>query len=392
MLLSGLRSSLVAALLCCTALATASAQEAAEKPAAAVETAAVKLAPVTREGNFVGTVNAVQQVDLMARVEGFLDSVDFQEGGYVQAGSLAFGIEKDTYQAALDGAQATLQAAQATLVGAEANLKQAQVTLDRQVALFKTKDVPQSTVDQATATRDTASASVGQAQAQIAQAQAQVKTAQLNLSYTDVKTPISGRIGKAQVTVGNLVSPSSGKLATVVQVDPIRVVFSISDREYLQVVDALKPNAQGLAGDAKNYQPRLKLSDGTDYDSPGKIAFIDNTIDPTTGTIAVYAEFANPRLQLVPGQYVPVIVQAGQPVELPVVPAAAVLQDQNGAYVFVLGDGNRAVIRRVTLGARVGVDWSVQSGLASGEIIIVSGIQKVQAGVAVNPTPAKTGN
>lgn len=392
MLLSGLRSSLVAALLCCTALGTASAQEAGEKPPAAVETAAVKLGEVTRQGKFVGTVQAIQQVNLMARVEGFLDSVDFQEGSFVNADSLAFGIEKDTYQAALDGAQATLQAAQATEVGAEANLKQAQITLDRQIALLKTKDVPQSTVDQATATRDTASASVGQAQAQIAQAQAQVKTAQLNLSYTDVKTPISGRIGKAQVTVGNLVSPSSGTLATVVQTDPIRVVFSISDREYLQVVDALKPTNKGLIAGASKYQPTLTLSDGTTYNQPGKIGFIDNSIDPNTGTIAVYAEFPNPGLQLVPGQYVSVTVQVGQSVQLPLVPAAAVLQDKDGAYVFVLGDGNRAVIRRVTLGERVGVDWSVQSGLASGEIIIVSGIQKVQAGAVVNPTPAKTGN
>ncbi|MEQ1954509.1 efflux RND transporter periplasmic adaptor subunit [Mesorhizobium sp. CN2-181] len=390
--LSGLRSSLLVLAACCAIVGSASAQETGEKPPAAVQTAAVKLGEVTRQSKFVGTVQAVQQVNLMARVEGFLDSVNFQEGSYVEAGSLAFGIEKDTYQAALAGAQATLQAAQATEVGAEANLKQAQITLDRQVALLRTKDVPQSTVDQATATRDTASASVGQAQAQIAQAQAQVRTADLNLSYTDVKTPISGRIGKAQITVGNLVSPSSGTLATVVQVDPIRVVFSISDREYLQVVNALKPNAQGLTGDTKNYQPSLTLSDGTAYAHPGKIGFIDNTIDPSTGTIAVYAEFPNPNLQLVPGQFVSVSVQVGQPEELPLVPASAVQQDKDGAYVFVLGDGNRAIIRRVTLGQRVGVDWSIQSGLVAGEVIIVSGIQRIQAGVVVNPTPAETGN
>ncbi len=384
------RSTLVLAFLCAVSGA-AFAQEAA-KPPAAVETAAVKLAPVTRQGKFVGTVTAVQQVNLMARVEGFLDSVNFQEGGFVKAGSLAFGIEKDTYQAALDGAQASLQAAQAAETGAEANLKQAQVTLDRQVALLKTKDVPQSTVDQATATRDTAAAQVDQSKAQISQAEAQVKTAQLNLSYTDVTTPISGRIGKAQVTVGNLVSPSSGVLATVVQTDPIRVVFSISDREYLQVVEALKPNNQGLIADAGNYRPSLTLSDGTAYDQPGKIGFIDNTIDPNTGTIAVYAEFANPAMKLVPGQYVSVTVQAGQPEQLPVVPASAVQQDRDGAYVFTLGEGNRAVIRRVTLGERVGTDWSIQSGLASGEIIIISGIQKVQAGMVVNPTPAPAGN
>ena len=133
------------------------------------------------------------------------------------------------------------------------------------------------------------------------------------------------------------------------------------------------------------YQPRLKLSDGTEYDQPGKIAFLDNTIDPSTGTIAVYSEFANPQLKLVPGQFVQVTVQAGESVQLPVVPASAILQDQQGAYVFGLGDGNRAEIRRVTLGQRVGTDWAVTAGLAQGEMVIVSGIQKVQAGIAVDP-------
>ena len=167
----------------------------------------MKLAPVTRQAQFVGTVEAIQQVDLVARVEGFLTAIDFTEGGFVKAGDHLFEIEKDTYQAALDGAQATLEAAEATKSGAEANLKQAQVTLTRQQELKGTGDVPQSTVDQAQATRDSADSAVKQADAQIAQANAQIKTAQLNLSFTDIDAPISGRIGKAQITVGNLVSP-----------------------------------------------------------------------------------------------------------------------------------------------------------------------------------------
>lgn len=134
----------------------------------------------------------------------------------------------------------------------------------------------------------------------------------------------------------------------------------------------------------------LQLPDGSSYEQPGKIAFLDNTIDPSTGTIAVYTEFPNPNLQLIPGQFVTVTVQAGKAEQLPVVPAAAVLQDRDGPYVFVLGDGNRAVIRRITLGPRVGTDWAVTSGLANGEVIIVSGLQKIAAGVVVTPRPAKT--
>ena len=174
----------------------------------------------------------------------------------------------------------------------------------------------------------------------------------------------------------------------MVQTDPIRVVFSISDREYLGVVSSLQPDNAGIAADAATFQPRLKLPDGSDYDQPGKIAFIDNQLDPSTGTIAVYAEFANPQLKLVPGQFVSVTVQSGESVQLPVVPASAFLQDEEGAYVFGLGEGNRAEIRRVTLGQRVGTDWAVTSGLAQGEMVIVSGIQKVQAGIEVTPQPA----
>lgn len=353
-----------------------------------VETAAVKLSEVTTKTEFVGSVVAAQQVALMARVEGFLDEVNFTEGTFVKADSIAFVIEKDTYQAAVEGAQAQLESAKAAEAGAEANLKLQDINLVRQQELLRTAAVSQSTVDQAQANRDNAAAQVDQAKAQILLMQSQLRTAQLNLSYTDVKSPIAGRIGRANITEGNLVSPSSGALATVVQTDPIRVVFSISDREYLGVVKSLQPDNAGIAADAAHFQPRLRLSDGSDYDQPGKIAFIDNTLDPSTGTIAVYAEFANPQLKLVPGQFVSVTVQAGESVQLPVVPASAILQDQEGAYVFGLGEDNRAEIRRVTLGQRVGTDWAVTAGLAQGEMVIVSGIQKVQAGVAVTPQPA----
>jgi RND family efflux transporter MFP subunit len=353
-----------------------------------VETAAVKLAPVTTQAEFVGSVVAAQEVALTARVEGFLDAVNFTEGSFVEADSVAFVIEKDTYQAAVEGAQAQLESAIAAEASAVANLKLQDLTLVRQQELLKTNAVSQSVVDQAQATRDGAQAQVDQAKAQIGLMQSQLTTAQLNLSYTDIKSPIAGRVGKASVTQGNLVSPQTGPLATVVQTDPIRVVFSISDREYLAVIPGMAADNAGLAADAAAFQPKLKLPDGSEYDQPGKIAFLDNTIDPATGTIAVYAEFPNPQIKLVPGQFVTVTVQAGDSVELPVVPASAILQDQQGPYVFGLGDGNRAQIRRVTLGQRVGTDWAVSSGLANGEIVIVSGIQKVQAGIAVTPQPA----
>lgn len=379
----------IAILLSSAAAAWAQSAESGAPPA--VETAVVALAPVSPEEQFIGSVTAIQQVNLMARVEGFLEEVAFEEGSLLQAGDVAFRIEQDTYQAALDSARAALQAAIAAEAGAQAGLTNAELTLARQKQLLRSDTASQAAVDQAQAARDTADAQVKQAQAQIAQAQAQVTTAEINLSFTAVETPITGRIGRAQVTLGNLVSPASGTLATVIQVDPIRVVFAISDRDYLRVLAKLQEEG-GNNGEPQTaaFVPQLTLPDGSLYEEAGKIAFIDNTVDPGTGTIAVYAEFPNPHLKLVPGQFVNVMVQASRAQSLPVVPATAVQRDQEGAYVFVLDGENRAVIRRVELGQRVGVDWAVLSGLAAGEVVIVSGIQKIRPGIVVAPQPAPT--
>ena len=162
----------------------------------------------------------------------------------------------------------------------------------------------QSAVDQAQATRDSAAAQVDQAKAQISLMQSQLTTAQFNLSYTDIKSPIAGRIGKANITEGNLVSPQRGRSRRWCR--PIRSASSSRSptANIWRSSGRCSPTMPGLAADAATFQPRLKLSDGTEYDQPGKIAFLDNTIDPSTGTIAVYAEFANPQLKLVPGQFV----------------------------------------------------------------------------------------
>lgn len=368
------------------------AQTASDAAPPVVETVAVKLAPVSRNASFVGSVASIQQVNLVPRVEGILESVNFREGNIVTTGALLYEIEKDSYQASLAGAKASLDGANATLASAQATLSQAESTLARQVKLQASNAVAQETVDQARTSRDSAQAQVKQAQAQIDQAKSQVTIAELNLSYTDIRTPIAGRIGKTQMTAGNLVSPSTGVLATVIQMDPIRVVFSISDREYLEVIDRLKPTEAGFEAGPEQYHPTVQLPDGTAYAEKGKITFIDNKIDASTGTIAVFAEFPNPKLQLVPGQFVTVSVEQGSSTEMPVVPAAAVQQDREGNYVFVIGDGNRATIRRVVLADRVGNNWAVETGLANGEVIISSGIQKIRPGIVVAPQAAKLEN
>jgi membrane fusion protein (multidrug efflux system) len=200
-------------------------------PPPSVIVAPVRMQDVTDRVHFIGNVEATQQVELRARVEGFLDKVSFTEGSPVAAGAVLYQIEQGPYQAALDQSKAALAAAQAQLASAQATLKEKEAELGRQMTLARQQFASQAVLDQATALRDEAAAAVQQANAQIQSAQAQINTAGLNLSYTTLKAPIAGLIGKSSSTVGNLVSPSTGVLATIVQMSPIRVVFSIPERD-----------------------------------------------------------------------------------------------------------------------------------------------------------------
>lgn len=364
-------------------------------PPPAVIVAPVKDEQISQTAQYVGRVQAIQQTDLKARVEGFLKAVDFQEGALVKSGELLYQIETGPYEAALAGAQAALAAGEAAQAGAQAALNQSDLTLERQKTLLKSNTVSQAVVDQAQAARDEAYAQVQSAEAQIASANAQIQTAQLNLSYTKVISPIDGRIGKTNYTIGNLVSPSSGTLATVVQMDPIRVVFSIAEREYVDVVERVRAEMKDGQPDPdkdvrSDFVPELVLPNGETYDSKGTISFVDNQVDPQTGTIAVYADFANPAYVLVPGQFVTVTVEIGQPQTLPVIPAGAVLQDKQGPYVLVVGTDDRAQIRRIETAKKTASGWAVSKGLTQGETIIVDGIQKVQPGMVVNPQTASS--
>jgi RND family efflux transporter MFP subunit len=223
------------------------------------------------------------------------------------------------------------------------------------------------------------------AKAQIAMAQAALKRSRLDLDYTTIKAPISGRIGRTTYTRGNLVGPTSKPLARIVQMDPIRVVYSISDNDLAAVRMALND----AVGDQHSpaLVPRLRLADGTIFDAEGRIDFVDNEVDPATGTIAIWAEFDNPKDLLIPGQYVNVRVTLTQPKMLPVIPQAAVLVNQQGRYVMVVDRENIVNVRPITIGEAAGTMWAVTSGLKAGELVVVEGIQKVQPGERVNFNP-----
>jgi len=222
------------------------------------------------------------------------------------------------------------------------------------------------------------------AKAQFEQANANLQIAQINLGYTSIKAPINGRIGRTAFTKGNLVGPNSGALARIVQLDPIRVVYSISENDLTAINMALKDAERGKNNPV--LMPRIKLADGQILKIEGHVDFVDNTVNVSTGTIAVRALFKNPKVILIPGQYVTVLVARKEPKPMPVVPQAAVLEDHNGRYVLLVDDQNRVAVRRVKTGPVVGANWAVESGLAVNDKVIVEGIQKVRPGQIVKTT------
>ncbi|MGB5832185.1 MAG: efflux RND transporter periplasmic adaptor subunit [Thiohalocapsa sp.] len=357
-------------------------------PPPSVVVAAVETKNVDREERFIGNIKAIQSVDLMARVEGFLEQVAFKQGTMVEQDQLLYQIEQDQYQANLDSAKGEAAAAKADSASAAANLEDKQADFERQSVLLKKGDTSKTAFDQAKAQRDEAKANVEKGAANEQKAAAAVETANINLGYTTIKSPIKGRIGATNYTVGNLLGPSSGTLATVVQLDPIRAVFSIPSAEYVRIMSQLETEAgvQGIAEYREKFVPELILPTGKTYDQKGKIAFSDNQVDASTGTVAVYADFANPEHVLLPGQFVSAIVHLADLERLPVVPAAALQRTRDGEQVYVVGDGNRVELRKIKTGAKADNGFAVQSGLTDGELVIVSGIQKVKPGMVVQPS------
>lgn len=334
-------------------------------PAVVVE--AVRVQDVAPGAEFVGRVEALNAVDVRARVEGFVQARSFDEGRAVRKDQELFIIERAAYEAALSAARAGLAGSQATLRDAEGRLQ-------RNQELRRTQAVSQAALEEIQAARDTA-------QAAVESAQASVRQAELNLDYTTIKAPFAGRIGVAAFAVGSFVGPSSGSLARIVQVDPIRVVFSVSDRTILDLrAGADNASQEGLL---RKYLPTLRLSNGEEYPTKGEIEFLGNELDPRTGTLPVRALFANPDALLIPGQFVTIAVRPAEPQRRPVVPVGAVQLDREGRFVLILDKDNKVVLQRIRTGSQIGQHWTVEEGLSGGETLIVQGVQNARPGVAV---------
>ncbi len=331
-----------------------------------VTVAAVIEQDVNPPAEYVGHVEAIQYVDLRARVEGFLDRIGFKEGSDVKAGDLLYVIEQAPYRARVDAASAQVAQAEAALQKADQHLKRLKAA--------RPESVPATEMDDAVAEER-------QARARLEAAKARLDIARIDLGYTVIRAPISGRIGKTAYTRGNLVNLSSGPLARIVQVDPIRVVYSVSENDIPMIQEALHDAAR--RGQSRLLTPRLRLANGRICRVTGRVDFVDNQVDPSTGTIAVRAVFSNHDGVLIPGQYVTVLVRRSKPRIMPVVPQSAVLINRQGRYVLVVGSNNRAVVRFITTGPAIGTFWAVESGLKAGERIIVQGLQKVRPGQEV---------
>ncbi|MGF1611819.1 MAG: efflux RND transporter periplasmic adaptor subunit [Kiloniellales bacterium] len=344
-------------------------------PPPAVTVFMVKKQDVTPSATFNGRIEAVDTVELRARVEGFVEQRLFTEGAEVKTGDLLIEIEKAPYEAEIGQIQGQITSAEGTL-------RLAKLEVDRQKTLVQREAVAKVKLDEA-------EAQYAQALGSLQQLQAALRRKELDLSYTDILAPIDGRIGRSNYSVGDFVTPSNEPLAVIVSQDPVYVSFPISSRELLEVRKA----AQASGRDPSAVKVKLRLPDGSIYDSTGTVNFVDVQVDSTTDTVTIRASVPNPvstgstRL-LVANQLVGVIVEQAQPEEALVIPQAAIVVDQAGPYVVVVDQDSKAEQRRIRLGSAHGSAIVVAEGLQEGEQVIVDGLQKVRPGQTVTASAA----
>jgi membrane fusion protein, multidrug efflux system len=322
--------------------------------------------PISQSRDFVGRVEAIDRVSVQARVTGFLEAILFTEGDFVKQGDPLYQIERGPFQAAVEQAQGALERSKANKTLTQIQLQRAEELLARNAGTA--------------VARDQALAADQQAEGQILSDQAALDNANINLGYTDIRAPISGKISKSNITVGNVVGPSSGVLTVIVSQDPMYVTFPVSQREFLNL------QASGKQVNPKDIEVRIRFANGVTYNQVGTISFVDVMVDRATDTVLVRAKMLNPDGILVDGQLVTVSLQANQPRERVTIPQAALIADQQGIYVFVVEDG-KAVMRRVKTGGEDGPDIIVNDGLKGGEQVIVEGLQSIRPGQSVQATP-----
>lgn len=337
-------------------------------PPPAVTVAFPQRKDITHYAQYSGQTHAVESVEIRARVEGYLDKIHFNDADFVKQGQLLFTIDPKPYQARLDEARANLATRQAELRLAEATLK-------RKQSAFEDQAVSEVEVIEAQALRDQAAAAIDAARAAI-------ETARLDLSYTQVRSPISGRIGRRFVDVGNLVGATEKTLlATIVNISPAYVYFNVNERDFLEFEKCRRLNVPGNGSSAVF----LGLSSDKDFPFQGKVDFTDNRVDPETGTILMRGVFDNPEGSLLPGLFARVRMPIRIEKMAMVVPEAALGIDQQGHFLLAVSDNNTVEYKPVQVGPEIDGMRVIDSGISDKDRIVVNGLQRARPGGQVSP-------
>lgn len=386
---------------------TGSAAGASQMAPPEVEVARVEQRNVPIYRQWIGTLDGMVNAAIKAEVTGYLTTQNYTEGSYVKKGQLLFEIDQRPFQAALEQAQGQLSQAngqlaqaraqlvqsQAQVVQAQANQRRTQLDVDRYTPLAQQQAITQQDLDNATqnnlstkaqveaavAQVETAKAQIEAAGAGVEAAKAAVEAARVNLGFTRLASPIDGIAGKAQVQIGNLVSPAGGPITTVSTLDPIKAEFTVSEQEYLKF--------RQHANDLEHLRLELILADGTTYPQGGKFLFADRQVDQSTGAILLIGQFPNPGNILRPGQYAKVRAMVATQENTLLAPQRAVMELQGSYQAAVVNNDNTVAFANVKVGDRVGAMWIITEGLQAGQLVIADGAMKVRPGMRVTPKP-----
>lgn len=327
----------------------------------------VRVTPATQishtpERQIPGRIEAIHTVELRARTEGVINRIHFRDGQYVNKGELLFELDDAAHRA-------TLRLAKAELSSVEATLRQSQQLLTRYQGLKNNHSISQQDVDNARMQRDVSRAAVEQAKARI-------EAINVTLGYTRIHSPLTGRIGHSQFHVGSLVGPSSGVLAEVVQLDPVRIAFALEEHNFVIKAD----QHADITAMKQAWQAQIEVAGERET---GELTSVDNRVDPRTASVMLRAEFANPRHLLLPGGNTRVWLRPQMEQEIVTLPVAAIQQNSDGFFAWVIGEDERAEKRLLTLAEQVDNHFQVLSGVAPGELVVVEGAQRLFPGAPI---------
>jgi membrane fusion protein (multidrug efflux system) len=367
--------SLAAALLLTLTACGTDKDKVAEGPPPGVLVATAGMVEIADTVEYIGRTVAVNDTLMRAQVEGYLLERRFEEGDDIEAGAELFVIDPALYEA-------QVAAAKGSVAEVEAALNRANQDVERQTKLVKEKAASKQRLEEAEAAKL-------QSEAKLISAKAALQKAEIDLGHTVIKAPFKGRIGRAFHSIGSLVTPQSGDLARLVEMDPIYVNFSVSEGD---VIDAKRRWQSGDEGEITKVVVKLRLPDGSLFEEEGYVDFIDNVVDSKTGTVILRASFSNPGKLLVPGLYVRTVLGRKEASSKLTIPQSAIQEDQAGKFVMVVDPDNKVEQRRIETGRADAGNIVVKDGLQAGENVIVEGIQKVRPGIVVDAKMAKNPN